>query len=170
MLLRNDLYPFKLKIWLWIKGVTIIITLYEPYPPSWWSNMQHTPNSGLYITPNDSLLEAYSFWKPHTSPPPSLSFSQVSQMKLLKSMVIVRPLLLAHFPAPPFMLFFGTALPFSCVDLKAKVKGAFQGMSTLRDTVLSCNSGGVLNEPELAVPWRDKGVIWMKASHLDLGV
>lgn len=84
-------------------------------------------------------------------------------------MVIVHILLLAHFPGPPFMLFFGTALPFSCVDSKGKVKGAFQAMSTLCDTVLSCGSKGVLNEPELAVPWRDKGVIWMKASHLDLG-
>lgn len=74
-------------------------------------------------------------------------------------MVIVHPLLLAHFPGPPFMLFFGTALPFRCVDSKAKVKGAIQGMSTLHDTVLSCNSEGVLNEPGLAVPWRDKGVI-----------
>lgn len=84
-------------------------------------------------------------------------------------MVIVHPLLVAPFPGPPFMLFFGTALPFSCVDSKAKVKGAFQGMSILRDAVLPCNSEGVLNEPGLAVPWRDKGVIWMKASHLDLG-
>lgn len=51
-------------------------------------------------------------------------------------MVIVHPLLVAPFPGPPFMLFFGTALPFSCVDSKAKVKGAFQGMSILRDAVL----------------------------------
>lgn len=62
-------------------------------------------------------------------------------------MVIVHSLLLAHFPGPPFMLFFGTALPFSCVDSKAKVKGAFQGMFTPCDAVLPCDSEGVLNEP-----------------------
>lgn len=73
-------------------------------------------------------------------------------MKLLKSTVVVHPLLLADFPGPPFILLFGTALPFSFVDSKAKVKGAFQGTSTLHDTVLACDSEGVLNEPELAVP------------------
>lgn len=83
-------------------------------------------------------------------------------------MVIVHPLLPAPSPSPPFMLFFGTVLRFICVDSKAKVKGAFQGMSTLRDAVLSRNSEGVLNEPALAVQWRDKSVIWMKASSLDL--
>lgn len=66
------------------------------------------------------------------------------------------------------MLFFGTVLPFICVDSKAKVREAFQGMSVLHGAVLSRNSEGVLNEPVLAVQWRHKSVAWMKASHLDL--
>lgn len=82
-------------------------------------------------------------------------------------MVIVHPLLPVAFPSPPFVLFIGTALPFICVDSKAKVKGAFQGMSTLRDAVLSTNSEGALNAPMLAVQWRDGSLIWMKALHLD---
>jgi len=41
-------------------------------------------------------------------------------------------------------------------------------MSTLWDAVLSRNSEGVLNKPVLAAQWRDKSVIWMKATQLDL--
>lgn len=121
-----------------------------------------------YISQFLSLLEAYSFWKYHSFPPPQVSFSQVSQMKHLKSILIVHPLLPALFPCSPFMLFSGTALPSTWVGSKATVKGAFQGMSALHSAALSRNSEGVVNEPALAAQWRDKSVIWMKASYLDL--
>lgn len=66
------------------------------------------------------------------------------------------------------MLFSGTALPSTWVGSKATVKGAFHGMSALHSAALSRNSEGVVNEPALAAQWRDKSVIWMKASYLDL--
>lgn len=41
-------------------------------------------------------------------------------------------------------------------------------MSTLCSVVSSRNFDGVLSEPVLAVQWREKSVIWVKAFHLDL--
>lgn len=83
-------------------------------------------------------------------------------MKHLKSILIVHPLLPALLLSSQFMLFSETALPFTCIGSKAKLKGAFQGMSALHSAVLSRNSEGVVNEPALAAQWRDERVIWIK--------